>query len=826
MLAEVEAVVAEHLRLPRELVRQLRIALFQVQSPEFHPNNFFQIMKLTKMKSLLHSILAALLMASTLSAQAQQYDQDPQAQYPQDQTQETFEFASFIACFMKAMAPELSVGVGQYLAYVDENKCENDGSSASTSSATGGSTVVPPRFAKALTTVTQGSNGELNLQALVSITDEENGTQIPKRIQVIATIYAGSVVEPPYGRWNMDFCSSTVGSEGSCNDGQGFLRLSSTGIESYNRWSTGYRSGKSVFTGTSGKSGYGAAASEDSVYRNNNTNALFAFAPPPTTGGTATYSLQPDRNSASKSCYNPSTSASGVRYSVWENFLYSTATRNKITYQNPGFYLKSNLSGRTIGDVSYWGVNFWNEASSADQATGATLIRADDANQTFTLRKSPGRLQRVSTSTSNGLTSLDGIPLTMGFWGYTGTSGVGSREVYQWLTGSTISQNVSFKGYWANSQSAIVFTGYETCNNNGCSQSSMSYTKTITELINFGITDVHSWLNGVNTSYSFRIANGSWTGGTYSKNAISLAQIKLVKRTSENVAPNDSSIPSTLVCLGNCPSGTAGNLTDTTTNSWPPTNANRVDLTWDSNQGAPLISGSVPVDWTYSQVGHHYELFPTSSLASMDCPALGNSTGGYCTDQYKSSANSTYYTWQSGNRWDEYKYLVYRSGANAGQVVSPNPPLNLSYTVPDVPGNSSGYVGKTITVQSPSPGQIWLPGRCVDSLGNDKQCSSDTNWFNDVFIPTASDSSGRVTLLDNSGAATSTQYLVKWLKRGVYFPTLTSSNCANLDASLSLAANLSLPGIADANQTVKTFGLPWPSTAFDAAPRVVDGVLQ
>jgi len=779
------------------------------------------------MKSIISTLLIGIFVFLSSVTHAGEYDTDPQAQYPKDQTQDTFQFASFIGCFMKAMAPELSVGIGQYLAYVDENKCEDSGASASTSSATGGSSVTPPSYAKALTTVTQGSNGQLIVEALVSLTDEESGVQIPKNIQVLATIYSGPNAEPPYGRWEMDFCASTVGAEGTCNDGQGLLRVSSSGIEVFNRWAYGYRSGKSVFTGTSGTQGYGAAVSEDTQYSNNNSNSLFAFA-------SGIYSLQPSRSSSTKACFNPSTSASGVTYSVWENFLYSPSTRNKITYENPGFYLKSNLSGRTVGNVSYWGVNFWNEASSADQNSGAVLVRADDASQTFTLRSAPGRLQRVSTETTTGLTRLDGIPLQIGVWGYnTGSNGinsgsdtwVNSAKVYRWLVGSApASDNVSLKGYWSNSTSSIVFTGAQICNNVGCTQSnfSSSITKSLADIVSFGVSDIHSWLNGVNISYSFRVAG--WSGGNLT--AINLSQIKLVKRSSEIMAPNDSSIPTTLVCFGNCPSGTAGNLADTSSNTWPPTS--RVNLTWDATQGAPLIGGSngVPVDWTYSSVGHHYELFPASSLASMDCPAAGSSTGGYCTDLYKSSANSTYYTWQSGNRWDSYKYLVYRSGANIGQVVSPNPPLNLSYTVPNTRGNSSGYIGKTITVQSPNPGSIWMPGHCVDSLGAETQCSSNTDWVNDVVIPFASDGTGSVTLLDGSGAATSTQYLVKWLKRGVYFAPLSSSNCSPLDSSLSLADRLTLPGISDANVNVKTIGLPWPTSGFDVNPRVIDGVLQ
>ena len=106
------------------------------------------------MKSIISTLLIGIFFLSSVT-HAGEYDTDPQAQYPKDQTQDTFQFASFIACFMKAMAPELSVGIGQYLAYVDENKCEDSGASANTSSASGGSSVTPPPQALKLNTVTK-----------------------------------------------------------------------------------------------------------------------------------------------------------------------------------------------------------------------------------------------------------------------------------------------------------------------------------------------------------------------------------------------------------------------------------------------------------------------------------------------------------------------------------------------------------------------------------------------------------------------------------------------------------------------------------------------
>lgn len=777
--------------------------------------------------ALLLSLAGIASSAYALPPTSSPYYSDPQSQYPKDQTQDTFQMASFIACFVKGMAPEQNVGVGQYLAYVDENKCNDTGASASTSSAGGGSSQVPPKINKALVTVNQGSAGELLVEALIKVTDENNGVATPKEIQAKVTIYSGVNAAPPYGKWDMDFCSSVAGSAGTCGDGAGYVRVSSDGLSIYNRWDTGYKSGKSVFTSAQGTAGYGAAFSQDSRWSDGNSNALFAFAP-------GIYDLK-DRKNNAEYCLNPSTKAAGVRYSTWENFLYNQSTGERIKYDNSGFYLKSNLSNQTVGDVTSWGVNFWNEASDADQLAGAVLLRADDASQSFTLKKAPGRIQKVSTSTTTGLTAIDGIPLNLGVWGnnyqsYNLINTLGNKSF-------TNSNNKSLKAYWDNANQTFVFTGYEDCSTGSCVLTSFSSnpTRSLAQLFSLGVTNMNGWVNGVNVNYSFNISN--WSSSSNSQVAIPLASIKLVKQSSVTLAPNDSTIPANLVCVGQCPSISGGNLVDANTNTWPP--VTKTDLVWDATTGAPTVtSGGITkaVDWRAANNinnGHWYQLFDANDVTAMRCDAWNPSlnqnvtNGGYCTDRVTSQANSTFYTWQSGNQWDAYNYLVYRSGPNTGKAVQPNPPINLSFTVPNAQGNLSGYIGKTITVQSPQPGNIWLPGNCVDANQKEAPCSKDTNWVNSVSIPFATDGTGSVTLLDAAGAATSTQYYAKWLKRGVYFAPLPSlASCSSVAADLAKADGVELPGVSGWNTSVKAIGLPWPTTPFDGTPRVVDGTLQ
>lgn len=89
---------------------------------------------------------------------------------------------------------------------------------------------------------------------------------------------------------------------------------------------------------------YDTAYSRNTQWSSENSNMLFSFA-------SGIYNLR-DKESNSEFCLNPSTKTSGVKYSTWENYLYNQSTGEMVKYENPGFYLKSNLSNQTVGEVS------------------------------------------------------------------------------------------------------------------------------------------------------------------------------------------------------------------------------------------------------------------------------------------------------------------------------------------------------------------------------------------------------------------------------------------------------------------------------------------
>lgn len=226
------------------------------------------------------------------------------------------------------------------------------------------------------------------------------------------------------------------------------------------------------------------------------------------------------------------------------------------------------------------------------------MLRADDTRQDFTLRKAPGLLQKVSTTTSTGLSGIDGIPLSLGLWrnnyqSYNLINELGSKSF-------TNGNGKVLRAYWSNSDQVFVFTGHEDCSGSGgCTVTSFTGnpTRSLGQLFPLGVTGMGGWVNGVNVNYNFNIAN--WSLSANSQVAVPLGSIKLVKQTSVTLAPNDTSIPTNLVCVGQCTAvNSNGDFVEESQNTWPP--LVKTDVVWDSTLSAPTVSNGVvtkAVNW-------------------------------------------------------------------------------------------------------------------------------------------------------------------------------------------------------------------------------------
>ena len=757
----------------------------------------------------LKTIVIAVLTANTAYAAPgsnSAYATDGQTTQNQDQTHDTFSFASTVACMIKGMAPDQFVGSTQYVAWVDQNKCD-----ATASSSTGdasGSQTSSTNFAIALVTSSLDSSNHLVGNVFLKLHDNDGSN--PQGIQVKTTIRSGAELAPPNGDWDMDYCASSDGHEGTCDQGRGFVRVNGASVKVYqDAGETGdFRSGNAVFTDVKNGKGVLSYAGRKSA---NNTSGTAQFAVAPNK-----YLIN-DTNSGNE-CKNPAISDTDTKFSYWRYNLYdSNGALVKYTNQGFGIYNPSDL--RQVGYIGYWGANIWSDAPASLKVDGAQV--ADIDKNIYTLHKSKGTLEKIQSSTST-LSAIDGVTLKFGVWGSKSTADLLHSE-----KGVTVeaSAGYNFVGYWDNANKYFVIDGYQKCSGS-CTLSSFSTPLhlSLAQLVNKDIQGWGGYIDGVGVNYNAQIAN--WNGS--SLQAIDADQVKVVKNSSSILAPGSSDIPTSFVCVeNNCPNGT--DFPDANITYWPPALSDKTVYDWDASKGEPYVHGTSHY-LEYDSSTHHYtRLFKNDSdtLNAMSCDghrwdgSQWVAYQGYCSWNYTQTGDVTYYNWRSGNDWDNYQYVT-DSNSN---VVKFNPPLMLSYDVPSTvsQGIDPSYAGKTITIQSPGVGELWLPGHCMDASGTLAECSDNTQWVNDVYIPTSTNSDGKVTLLDSNGQKTSTEYYAKWTQRGVYFAKKDSSYCSGL--SLPSNGDLASPTISDWNNPAST--MPWASSLnFDAKPKVIDGVLQ
>jgi hypothetical protein len=756
---------------------------------------------------------------------------DVQSEYNKDETYDTFQFAGAISCFIRAMAPDQMVGKGPYLAYIDETKCFDNSSSSSSS---GGSVTSVPKYSMGIVTATlDATTNKLNVVTRFKASNDDDG--VIKHIHVKAVITAGPAITPPYGVWDMDYCESTVGSEGTCDKGQGFVRVNASSVSVFNKSSggeQGSRAGSAIFDSTT--SGYGVmtqTGTKNGVTQSLTTN--FSYEP-------ATYLRETKLNGAvsATACLNPKITDPNTLFNIWETHLYDS-DGNKVNYINQGFQIHSTQAGanngQTVGYASYWGVNWWNQASAADKASNAVVSgTVNNVQKNFVVKTVPGRLEKVTNSTVT-MADIDQVVFKMGFWGQ-------EKNIIDTAirpTGLTTSSSkwYSFLGLWDNTNSKFKFSGIQSCDSSNCSLVSIDTASgtaaktefTLAELIALNANGFGGWIDGSGINY-----NAGFTQWVNNANvAKAITAIKVTKETRKNILPTELANGKGLFCVNNC-----YNSSKTKVNiSWPYKQTDATNYTWNQTLGAPVIGG-VAMDFSTDvpKTGHRMRLYDADNKAAMDCEywanGVRNATGGLCDSKYTETAGATYYNWNSGNAWDAYSYLVYQE---TGLPYTFDPPITLTYTVPAVAnlplGVDKGYAGKKIQIQSPGPGELWLPGRCINKSTyasvdcNDSSIESD--WIQDFYIDfnAANLAASEVTKNDPAtGQETATKYYAKWLKRGILFAIKPASYCSALN--LNKTTGMTTPTVSSWNNPAT--GNAWGVTNadFNGAPKVIHGVLK
>ncbi len=788
------------------------------------------------MKKLFLSLaLTAAMASSAFAAPANSdYYKDPQSTYNKDATNDIFNFANMVACYIKAMAPEQMIGRGPYLARVDANKCEESGQVSNSD------TTASSRFEDSWVVTSIDSDGALNVK--VYIAGSSDGET--EYTQVAVKVRNGVAEAPPNGQWRVDFCSSGTQPSSSglaaCDRGLGFAEVDSNKVMAFQkngRSGTGMATGLINFTAT--KTGTGLTRNQDSR-SSSSVASRIAFNP-------TQYLIASSLNGGSEtnSCVDPNRDNPNTLFSVWSNFLYDPVTGKKVVNGNQGFSIGTESRSGNSGFASYNGVYFWDDVPNSDRQPGKKVT---GNGKTYTIGVANGFLEKVSR-TRITLADMDGPEVKFNFWG----NDVGGRNptqnVYfeltrrEFGTGRTLASNewVSFVGRWNKTTASFDISAFQICGNN-CSVTPLTTTQSfaLSTLVGnlYKVNGFGGWQDGTGVNFNGQLVNGAGAAATNTS--------PVNREITRRVSP-DASI-GRLSCVDwNCPYLDGSNLQQVWRPSgYPFANGDVKSFQWDPTTGTPNyvrgdtlgVGGSVISNPVYAfqnatgdNATYEIRLYPSANLAQLRC---SNDATKFCSP---GDSNSTYsgdfYRWRTGASYTRNIFL--KDDSNGGQIVNFDPPLSFTYSVPNTPpiGVDSRYAGKKILLQSPGQGQIWYPSRCISvATGKMIDCNSTDptrEWITEVYIPTVDGADGTVTLVDAAGAETSTKYLVKWANRGAILARQPLSVCS----ALTLPANNSsgLPTIADWQDPTNPnspnyLGTTWVTPPSGTTPRVIHGVVQ
>lgn len=731
------------------------------------------------------------------------YVTDAQNSFVADQTSEGINQVNMIMCFMGAMKPDSLVNQGNYLALVDDTKCDASGRDKVSNSGSGSSASTASQYVTATVNSSRASNSDPMI-GKVWVEDNENGQQMTIFVRASATSAPTST--NPYGVFRMDFCGKASG--GSSCMFNGFIDASSTGLSYYENGSEGGGSRTIAMTlnATDGTtSGTGKMSIAES-FGGSTTNSTFTFA------YNSSYFRRDD--GTNDQCFSRDAADSGTGFSVWRYGLYDADTGARIT-RNSGFPIEYTSGGTTHhGYMGYWGLWLPQDVLSAI-SSGATVQKvtygADSATKTdYTLLKAGGKLTKYTKGTKT-LAQIDKIRFN--FWA-SASSGPGGLSGY--------AQGTTYEAYWDNTNNQFVITGYQSCGSSGCNTVSITEVATTNSYWStnyaFGLSGWSQALGG-----EVFIATGDADFGT------DATLVDVAYRTQDLVYPSQYSSIGDLRCIVDCPtaSGIAALLANSaqtpygsTAGSYSPTSS-LVSYTLNSSTGNMIDAASAAVTTSSTSLTGMYQwgirsgkLFPSSAATTVDA-ADGATDGNYTA--WGVDSLDVYYVWETGpNGWNQFSAV---KDAN-GTFVQFDAPLNVNFTVPNSAAYGD-YAGKTILLQYNGFGDLFgIPGKCVKAQDNTvTSCDTANARYVPSFAIPYDQTIGKVT----NG---STTYLVKWLDREIRLAKKTVADCTA--AGLSLPSGVTLPtsaGLKDPSSSSSDVYIGTKPTVTDA-PRVIHGVVQ
>jgi hypothetical protein len=740
------------------------------------------------------------------------YKTDPQFVYNEDDTSEAFNVISVVSCYVRNMAPEIGynqVGGNPYVAMVDTNKCESN--EVSTSS--GGGVSATPSYDTAVVLPSLGADGALDFSIWITGSDtiDDNNDGEPDKIWVRGSVTGSASKVPPFGQWEVRWCTEYNAQTNSCMD-FGLVTVSPEGMRGFNRGDRPAESWESAVIGiiAADESSGGGKFSKSWTDSGNSggSSGLYAF-----NDQFAFSSVTPSGGGASTDrCVIPNSSNPGAIKSPWETWLYDASSGERVDV-NSGFSIRDVATGK-------WG---WAGAWGAD-ISGTPLIEGqrvrrmgsnDEVLGTYTGFTAPGKLRKAKV-TSTTLSAIQDLELSVNMPKRI-LPGFSSSD--EWVNATLI---------WDGSN--LVINAWLDCGPTGCERKDLqnpiigSLAAVSDKNNGLGLNELWAWQNGTGTSYRLIFAKwvenaGQWTRQRYT----TPETVVVTSRRDSIVNPNSDDVPSVLYCVGPCADE---NLAYT--NGWELKKSvvESKQYSWDQSSLTLSLNGKA-IDFTNKDRSYWSgALVSQQGLAKLACKVddedSGQEVDGYCQGLVDLNL-SEFYNWESGpDRWNRFSGI--RDENNA--FVTFEEPLFVTYTVPD-DDTSEMYRGKTVSVQYPGGGNLWLPGYCFDETTfQRKTCGDgDTGWANEFTIP-FDENVGYVT-----GEATNTRYLVKTLRQGVYYATAQDQNsqaCQDLRTESASFSTRDLPTRDDwvnpADPSSSAYIGAWRTPS--SAPLIIDGKLQ
>jgi hypothetical protein len=719
----------------------------------------------------LSGIVMAAIAANATAAppSASSYYTDAQSSHVEDATSRGIGHVNMITCFISAMRPDALVNEGNYIALVDETKCDPEARGSSSGAGSEGAQAAS--YTTALVNSSRASNSDPMI-AKIWIDEVDDGVQSSTYVRTSATEAPSDT--NPYGQFRLDFCGKAAGMP-SCMMG-GFIDAGASGLSFYQHEEDDNGEASTVAlrltaSGTSSGSGRMFMDRHDG-------QGEFAFA--------YDQNLFLRSDGTDQQCFSRDASDPDTGLSVWRYGLYDEQTGERVE-RNSGFPIELTSGGTTHhGYLGYYGLSLPPEAASA-LTNGTTVQKVDYSSgdeptrTAYTVMVAGGKLTKYTKHTRT-LHSMDQIKFNT--W-------VGP-DAASFFAGAE--PNTQYELYWDDAEGHFVATGQQSCGENGCQVADLPSPETV---------DVSYWASrGGVQGWSQSLGGEVFVNLQGVSNPIDSAAVQVVFRSQDLVYPTD--LPATLYCLQNCP--TAATMSSyfapasadgspyvaSTFNAWGPVvPANVVTYSSDASTGTLQDDAGEPVTFTDSEAyGAHPQyqfgvrtgrLF--TNLAAAQCEA---DPSKYCDARVNEL--EVFYQWETGPQpWNQFAAVKDANDA----FVTFDPPLQLNYQVPA--GAQYGqYAGKSIVLQYSGFGNLWgIPGECVSRLTNEPlSCDDPDARHVPAFVIPFDVTSGRVT-----DASASTGYLVKWLDREIRFAKKSTTTCTS--AGLTAPTGVTLPTVAD-----------------------------